>query len=234
MIENQYLIYIFYKVIQGECKEDVIYKAAERAYLDFSRRISFQGKVPVEQRYELAKTVKNLLVKELPSLFQAVCQDDFDEKHHAICKHIVHIYDSIGSQAYGIAQRWVNQTLLHLAVIEKNLHMDYWNMEESRKYFHVPVEQYVLEAASSRRKNKFRHGLNLMAAPLKYEKEEKYKMDWYFPGKTQPAEYWSYPEYIEFQKAVRTKLKDMGSHTYRDCLDWAVYAYLEVARRRNM
>ena len=147
MIENQYLIYIFYKVIQGECKEDVIYKAAERAYLDFSRRISFQGKVPVEQRYELAKTVKNLLVKELPSLFQADSQDDFDEKHHAICKHIVHIYDSIGSQAYGIAQRWVNQTLLHLAVIEKNLHMDYWNMEESRKYFHVPVEQYVLEAA---------------------------------------------------------------------------------------
>ena len=63
MMENQYLIYIFYKVIQGECKEDVIYKAAERAYLDFSRRISFQGKVPVEQRYELAKTVKNLLVK---------------------------------------------------------------------------------------------------------------------------------------------------------------------------
>ena len=44
MMENQYLIYIFYKVIQGECKEDVIYKAAERAYLDFSRRISFQGK----------------------------------------------------------------------------------------------------------------------------------------------------------------------------------------------
>ena len=88
MIENQYLIYIFYKVIQGECKEDVIYKAAERTYLDFSRRISFQGKVPVEQRYELAKTVKNLLVKELPSLFQADSQDDFDEKHHAICKHI--------------------------------------------------------------------------------------------------------------------------------------------------
>ena len=198
------------------------------------QRISFQGKVPVEQRYELAKTVKNLLVKELPSLFQADSQDDFDEKHHAICKHIVHIYDSIGSQAYGIAQRWVNQTLLHLTVIEENFHMNYWNIEESRKYFHVPAEQYVLETASSRRKNKFRHGLNLMAAPLKHEKEENYKMGWYFPGETQPAEYWSYPEYIEFQKAVRTKLKDMNPHTYRDCLDWAVYAYLEVARRRNV
>lgn len=112
--------------------------------------------------------------------------------------------------------------------------MNYWNIEESRKYFHVPAEQYVLETASSRRKNKFRHGLNLMAAPLKHEKEENYKMGWYFPGETQPAEYWSYPEYIEFQKAVRTKLKDMNPHTYRDCLDWAVYAYLEVARRRNV
>ena len=199
MIENQYLIYIFYKVIQGECKEDVIYKAAERAYLDFSRRISFQGKVPVEQRYELAKTVKNLLVKELPSLFQA-------DSQMISMKNIMR-YASISSTSMTVlaVRLWdrpemVNQTLLHLAVIEENFHMNYWNIEESRKYFHVPAEQYVLETASSRRKNKFRHGLNLMAAPLKHEKEENYKMGWYFPGETQPAEYWSYRNILNFKR----------------------------------
>ena len=66
MIENQYLIYIFYKVIHWENARRMLFiRLLKKAYLDFSRRISFQGKVPVEQRYELAKTVKNLLVKEL-------------------------------------------------------------------------------------------------------------------------------------------------------------------------
>lgn len=44
MIENQYLIYTYYGVTQGEESESVIYKAARRTYLDFCRRISFQGK----------------------------------------------------------------------------------------------------------------------------------------------------------------------------------------------
>lgn len=36
MIENQYLIYTYYGVTQGEESESVIYKAARRTYLDFA------------------------------------------------------------------------------------------------------------------------------------------------------------------------------------------------------
>ena len=63
-----------------------------------------------------------------------------------------------------------------MTVLERNLHMDYWKIEGSRKYFHVPVEPYVLEAAASKRKNKFKHGLNLMTVPLKHDKGENYQM----------------------------------------------------------
>lgn len=234
MIEEQYLVYQCYGVTQGEKEEDIIYRAAGKTYLDFRRRISFQGKVSVEQRRVITEKVKNLLVKELPILFQTGTQEAFDEKHHEICQYIIRIYESTGGQAYGIAQRWVNQTLLHLALIEDNLHTGYWNMKECRKYFHVPVEQYVLEAAASKRKNKFKYGLNLMIAPLKHDKGENYQMGWYSPGEIQPPEFWDYPEYMEFQKAVRTRLKDMRPHTYRDCLSWAVYAYMEVAQRRSV
>lgn len=234
MVEDQYLVYMCYGVIQGGKEEDIIYKTAGKAYMDFRRRISFQGKVSAEQRYDITEKVKKLLVKELPLLLQADTQETFDEKHHVICQDIIRIYDSTGGQAYGIAQRWVNQTLLHLALIEDNLHMGYWKMKENRKYFHVPVEQYVLEAAASKRKNKFKHGLNLMTAPLKHDKGENYQMEWYSPGEIQPPEFWEYPEYMEFQKAVRKRLKDMSSHTYRDCLSWAVYAYMEVVQRRNV
>ena len=145
MIEEQYLVYQCYGVTQGEKEEDIIYRAAGKTYLDFRRRISFQGKVSVEQRRVITEKVKNLLVKELPILFQTGTQEAFDEKHHEICQNIIRIYESTGGQAYGIAQRWVNQTLLHLALIEDHLHTGYWNMKECRKYFHVPVEQYVLE-----------------------------------------------------------------------------------------
>lgn len=233
MMEDQYLIYMCYGITQGEKEEDIIYKAAGKTYMDFRRRISFQGKVSVEQRHDITEKVKNLLVKELPFLLRIGTQEEFDEKHHEICQDILRIYDSACGQAYGIAQRWVNQTLLHLAVIEDNLYTGYWNMKECRNYFHVPVENYVLEAAATKKKI-FKHGLNLMAAPLKHDKGENYKMGWYSPGEIQPAESWDYPEYMEFQKAVRTRLKEIGPHTYRDCLSWAVYAYMEIVQRKNV
>lgn len=234
MIENQYLIYTYYGVTQGEESESVIYKVARRTYLDFCRRISFQGKISIEQKYESERRIEDLLMKELSSLFQVRGQEEFDEKHHAVCQHVLQIYDRICSQTYGIAQRWVNQTLLHLVVIEANLHTDYWNIEDTRKYFHVPVEQYVLEAATSKRKHKFQNGLNLKSAPLKHDRTENYEMGWFYPGEIQPAEFWDYPEYIEFQRAVRARIWSVFPHTYRDCLCWAFQAYLEVSRRRNI
>lgn len=91
----------------------------------------------------------------------------------------------------------MNQTLLYPAVIEENLHTDYWNIEDTRKYFHVLVERYVLEEAASKRKHKFQNGLNLKSAPLKHNRTENYEMSWFYPGEIHPAEFWNYPEYLK-------------------------------------
>ena len=233
MIEEQYLVYQCYGVTQGEKEEDIIYRAAGKTYLDFRRRISFQGKVSVEQRRVITEKVKNLLVKKLPILFQTGTQEAFDEKHHEICQYIIRIYESTGGQAYGIAQRWVNQTLLELLTIEKFLDVNYWNIQEKRRYFHVPVDRYLLEAASSKSEGRFQHGLHLKVAPMKHDDMKDFHNGWYVPGETQPPESWEYDEYLQFQMAVRRKIKDVLSDRYKDCIEWGVYAFLEVAQIKN-
>lgn len=71
-----------------------------------------------------------------------------------------------------------------------------------------------------------------MIAPLKHDYKKNYIMGWYSPGEIQPAEYWEYQEYMEFQNAVRKRLQEFSPYTYRDCLSWAIYAYLEVVQSR--
>lgn len=90
----------------------------------------------------------------------------------------------------------------------------------------------MLEAASTKSKTRFKHGLNLMIAPSKQDNKKDYEMVWYFPGKIQPVEFWEYQEYMDFQNAVRKRLQEFFPHTYRDCLSWAIYAYLEVVQMR--
>lgn len=233
MIEDLYLLYSHYRITEKDRREDIIFNTARISYRDFCRRVYFQSRVLIAQNSTLERKVEHLLVKELSVLTETESQERFDEAHHAICQHIIQVYNDAGGQPYGIAQRWLNLTLLNLTVVEGILHTGYWNIEESRKFFHVPVEQYLLEAATSRIADRFKHGLQLKMAPLKYTDSEDYQMDWYVPGKTNPFEKWEYAEYMEFQKSVRERITKSFSDRYRDCLDWAIQAFLEVSQMRN-
>ena len=121
-----------------------------------------------------------------------------------------------------------------MVVIESNLTTDIFAIMDARKYFHVPVDQYLLEAATTKRKDRFQYGLNLKYAPLKHDKPDNYQMNWYLPGKTQSFENWEYSEYMEFQNAVRNKVKEFSTnYNYSDSLDWAFKAFLEVSQAHN-
>lgn len=233
MIEDLYLLYSHYRITDKDKSADIIFNTARISYGDFCRRLYFQNRVPTNQNFSLERKVEHLLVEELPVLIETDNQESFDEKHHEICRHIIRVYDVVGGQSYGVAQRWLNLTLLNLTVVERILHTDYWNIAESRKYFHVPVERYLLEAATSRITDRFKHGLQLKMAPLKHTNPEDYQMDWYSPEKTNPFENWEYAEYIEFQKSVRERINESFSDRYKDCLDWAINAFLEVSQMRN-
>lgn len=240
MVEKKYLLYSHYGIKENDTITEIIVRAAKKSYQEFCRRVSFEKNIPMNDRRTFEFEVEKLLSNTIPGLLEIITNEDenqelFDKKHNEICEAIINIYSEVGGQSYGIAQRWLNLTLMNLVVIFSNLETDYLStILDAKKYFHVPVEQYLLEAATTRYKDRFQHGLNLKYAPLKHDKADSYQMDWFCAGKTQPFEYWEYPEYIEFQYAVRSKIKDSSiNYDYNDSLDWAFNAFLEVSQSRN-
>lgn len=234
--ENKYLLYSHYGVKESFDGAEIIMSAARKSLLDFCRRVPFYESVKVKGRFVLDREAQEMFSKEIPALLEATDfsldpQTTFDIKHHEICEEIIRIYSSAGSVTYGIAQRWLNLTLMNLAVIESHMDTEFWPLDTARKYYHVPVEQYVLEAAARRTPNRYQHSLGLKCAPLRHDDPDSYEMDWYVLGDTQPFEYWGYSEYVEFQLAVREALKEpISAHAYQDVLDWSFKAFLEVAQ----
>lgn len=235
MEENKYLLYSHYKIKESNNGPEIITLAARKSMLEFCRLPSFQNRVGVTNRGEVDSAVQKMLAAQIPLLFECVdgseeSQAAFDNKHKEICERIIQMYSGLGTLSYGIAQRWLNLTLMNLVVIEANMKTGFWPIESSRKYFHVCVEKYLLEAAARKTPNRYQHGLGLKCAPVRAENANGYTMEWYVFGDEIPQEDWEYPEYIEFQRAVRQRLKEIGS--YQDPLDWAFKAYLEVAQAR--
>lgn len=237
--ETAYLLFTHYGVTEQDSISEMIEKVSEICYLDFCRRVFFQSNTPVDKRKELQKETDMLLSDKIPKLLQSAKdavngKEVFDKLHHEICEAIQQIFKDTGSQTYGIAQRWLNLVLMHLAVIESGSVPERLPIKETRKYFHVPVDQHLLEVATSR-SSRFLYGLKLKSAPLYHDKEEPYQIGWYRPGETQPSEQWEYPEYREFQTAVQKKIAETRisqENHYQDVLDWVFNACMERNRVR--
>lgn len=239
--ENAYLLFTHYGITEQDNISEMIEKVSGICYLDFCRRVSFQRNTPVDKRDELQKETDMLLSDRIPKLLQSTNdavngKEVFDKLHHEICEDIKQIYKHTGGQPYGIAQRWLNLILMQLVVIESNLADGKLPIAETRKYFHVPVDQHLLAVAASKIK-RYQHGLQLKCAPLFHEKDASYQMDWFKSGKTQPYEYWDYPEYLEFQSTVQNRIAEIGANQdnpfhYQDTLDWVFNAYVEKKQIR--
>ena len=224
--ENKFLILSYYGIQEHFSSEKMIFEAIRRSYRDFWRRINFHGKATFSQKTEYERRSEYFLSEHLPMLFQADTQKMFDEKHHELCESLIGLYDDIGGIPYGVAQRLVNQTLVHVVVIESNLQTGYWNIADTRKFFHVPVELYTLQMATAKGRDYYQHILHLKCAPFKKD-ENDYIMDWFSldQGKVIPSEQWNYPEYIEYQTTLRKAIEDSS---YMDPVDWWFQAFVEI------
>ncbi len=230
VVKSEYILTSRYGIKEADGVSDIIMKAAHIAYLEFHRRLRSSPDMSMEDRGALAVQVKKLLAERIPDLLTVREQAAFDQKHHAICLDILRVYEPFSKQGYGIAQRWVNGTLTHLIIIESSLASSKLPVMQTRKFFHVPVDQgNVLKVATAQGKDRFYHGLGLKAAPLRHDTPDVYEMGWYQLGKSQPFADWEYQEYMEFQLAVRNALKDaIKDGTYKDVADWVLQAAMEV------
>ena len=217
MDECLYLIYRYYDIGKNDTAEEIIFKSARKSYKEFWRRVILKDKLNIDRKDIIERNVENLLCCKVPFLLEAKSQKEFDEQHNKICLQILQCYKNVGKVSYGIAQRWLNQTLLNLVVIESILQTKHWNIDCVRKYFHIPVENSFIKAATFKSKSKPTYELNLKCAPLKHNSEEKSEMSCYRLGKMQPFELWTYAEYIRFQKNVKEEIEKRG---YKDTVDW--------------
>ncbi|MCD7764171.1 MAG: hypothetical protein LUI14_13495 [Lachnospiraceae bacterium] len=240
MSENLYLLFSYYGIKPNDTCTEIIKKTAYKSFASFCRRISFYGSTASDDKNRIVKETNDLLSERIPQFLNAVktendSQEFFDMKHKELCEEMIQLFESTGELTYGIAQRWLNQTLQNLVVIDSNMSISSLPIADTKKYYHVPVEKAVLSVAASKRKDKYKNGLNIPCAPLNHDEPTVYQMDWYSPAKTQPFEKWEYQEYKDFQIAVRDRIKELSSKQEKVCdtpLDWSFRATLEAAEPR--
>lgn len=235
--ETEYLLYKHYNINGEDDHSQIILKAIHGAFLDSGRRGLFPVQMNDSRQGNLILITEHLLSDRIPNLLQSANEADngqetFDKTHHELCELIMQIFNETSGQTYGIAQKWLNFALLHLTIIESNMNTRYWPVKDTRKYFHIPVNDSLLQVATLKRK-RHQYELGLKCAPCIPDTPDSYQMDWYSHEKTKRAEYWSYQEYMEFQKTVRKELKENyvePNGIYLDCLDWAFHACMARAR----
>ena len=224
-VKNKYLLEVLDNIEDSSNFSQIIQKAAGMAYHSFRRRVFHGNSVSKE----LNEEIKNLLADKIPELLNSASQKDFDYIHHLICETILQKYQPVYEQAYGIAQRWLNETLMNLVVIDSAMRNSKIDLMRSRKYFHVPVRENIIKIAACKVKDHYSNGLGLKAVPLEQETAGVYQMDWHVPGKTLRFEKWGYSEYIGFQTAVRNELKSfIRKGIYQDVLDWGFHVLVEA------
>lgn len=187
---------------------------AHRAYRDFCRRLTGISKCKATVKDSWRKQSEDLIVTSIEELFQSLPNGlaDFDRWHKNVCEklieHTPHVDLKLPNEfPYGLAQKWLNMTLKNMLIMEQ------WNtqLDTIKDYLHVPVDSYIMEAASK-------------CQVAIQRKDGQY--DIYREDVSKPWSQWDYEVYIEFQKELRKKLSEAP-------IVWEGPAWIEIAKTRN-
>lgn len=158
-----------YNIAKDWPAEDKIRLCSHRAYADLSRTIDYSrssswledhkktdtAKSFIAQKQAFKENVHNYLATRInQKLFSCTSKKDFDEWHKGCCTEIEKKANESGlikegkMFSYGQAQKWVNMTLKYMDI------SGFWDQGEQqiaelRTFLHVPVDSYILKAASS-------------------------------------------------------------------------------------
>lgn len=224
----------------------MIQKCCERAYLDLSRTIDYsistselndKEKTSSEQKEEFERKKEEFKMNIYTSLYMKIsCNDneckflslkfisnqkEFDDWHNKVCIKIQKIsqnskelFSNNAMLTYGQAQKWLNMTLKYLLLL------GYWEEDEAlrlEKLFHVPVDSYIMEAASKY--------LGIGIPQAKTDKLRKYS-----DSSSKKWSNWEYPEYKTFQNNVRTQTK-AKKNTYP--FEWEGPAWIKISKSKR-
>lgn len=117
--------------------EDPIKKAAERAYRDLCRTISFPDGC---NKQGLKQDVYDVLKKKI-SILPEKSQEKYDEWFNSLAKKIIDKYSKSNKDIgfyFGHAQKWINMTMKYLLCLDYNKYHSY------EDFLHAPIDKYVV------------------------------------------------------------------------------------------
>ena len=181
------------------------------------------GKMPSHEKQAWKSAIGALIVCCIDELFAKGLSEQisFDIWHKETCdkiceesnrreipKWIKHMEDGF---SYGVAQKWLNMTIKNMLVMEQ------WDsyLEPIKQYLHVPVDSYVMEAASTDLE---------IPIPCKNGGVGKYSLTG-SKADSKPWSRWEYGDYIAFQEDVRKATP---------CpMDWEFGAWNKIKEKRG-
>ena len=140
----------FYRVcLFGRDESDDYRAAANRAYLDLCRTITFRDKDDKKHIYYRSEIVGLIITKIQDKLFEnhKPSQETYDDFHADLCNQITEYTNEVAENlTYGQAQKWVNMTMKYLCVLsEGNFTGKFEWLGRFYPYLHVPIDSIILD-----------------------------------------------------------------------------------------
>lgn len=197
--------------------ERTIEVCAQKAYRDIQRNLRGIGEMLENDKQLYRNDMCNLISSCIDELLRS--KVSFDVWHKDTCDKIcsmtkTHNVPLVDEFTYGLAQKWLNMTLKNMLVME--LYEEQLN--QIKKDLHIPVDSYILEAASKY--------LEIDVIDKTGENLKPYK-----EGVSKPWSKWNnYEEYLRFQHEVREAVTAKG---YECPMDWEFSSWLEIKDKRG-
>lgn len=219
-----------------------IRRCVDRAYMDLNRTIKYRISTskldemkrrgaPEKDRKDAqsfmdAKTgfrnaVRGYLVERINVLLKRddVEEDWFDEDwHEPTCEEVMRIAKVASGDllregkpfTVGQAQKWVNMTLKYLIVM---------GIADCgiAPVLHVPIDSYILEAASRTKGERIYEPLDARGLGIKAPVSEWSKLD-------------EYEVYLDYQKDIRTAVQEVG---HSDAISWEGAAWIAQLKAKS-
>lgn len=212
-------------------KRDIIV-CAHKAYDDIKRNLKGIGAVDSEKKKVYRGKVENYIKESIEKLVSE--KPDFDEWHDGVCNGIISLTDEQGINehlnkkgiefTYGLAQKWLNMTLKYALIMKLDIKLPV-------KDLHVPVDRYILRAASEEKTTEYGLGILL---PYKHISSESPVYGKYSDEKTKPWSKWGDEDedkvYKKFQEDIK---KAIGETKFSSPIEWEGPAWLYIAKKKK-
>lgn len=206
---------LYNKLLKWYFGEVSINTCAKRAYQDFKRLLKGISEMSEKDKNLYRNEVNELITSCVEKLFKN--EMSFDIWHTNTCKQILDITEKHNLPikiefTYGLAQKWLNMTIKYMLIMEK------WDnlLEPFKKDLHVPVDNYIMEGASSDL------GIDII------DKNGELKV--YNKDFSKAWSQWNESDYTRFQSEVRnaTRAKD-----YDSSIDWEFDMWIKIKNKRE-